>query len=866
LYIYQNCVAPAGWFNVSQSGFPVDPANVTAAPAFLSGDGTIATPYQCSVTTTLVGTTVLVVNTVTVTGLVPFQHVPIIDLNAVANVGRFSFSNSYADAAGTLVFQIIFQDLPQSVPGTSYTAAIRVGSATAYIDAIVNIVISFVTTAGSISGTPEVGQVLTYTTGVASDGVPPYVYSWVWKRDGVTIAGATASTYTLVAADNGKSITVTLTATDAAADTATATTAPVGPVTKAVFPPGVWDPTPSGAMTSGNPGTSSGVWSGPNGSVVQATGCVEVSINGTSYSASVTVNAGQTLYQRWKQTPACGGSASGTTITGTVSSSAYENSYSLALNRVPAPPIGDISDTNVNLAGTVTKAIAAPISGINSTAYVTYDSSSTGTVIQASTDNVTFTTLSTSGTGFSVTDGQTLYIRQTVGSAITTGYTAVLRVGDGTNTPGTYDEFTYTATTVSTAAFPNLPAPLQTGPVSIPETVSGTWADGSTSLTSTDCLLISTNNVSFNQGPLSVVNGNTLYMKWDPAGATCGDAADGATITGDLTNGVNVESYSLTLDRTPNAFTLTPIAGQAVTSTATSNIITLSGTNAPAYITYTAGAPDTLVNPKVSINGGAYVSVPTSGTTVSAPPGATLTFQGDTGSTLFEDYTVTFNVGSTSSAWSVDTVLAVGVPYEGGYFAGQINDGGTIYNLVVAPRATGQFGGGAFSELQWGISNTSDTPTGTFENQTYGKPANDAANDASHPAFLWARGLNIGGYTDWYVPAKNELEVLCYNLKPNTIANSTFSGANPDAVPPRPSNYTISDPAQTIADGTNGTANFRVGGSEAFDNYDVYWSSSQAVSPDGGSAWWQAPGGNNTQSYFDKNNGSLVRVIRRVPA
>jgi hypothetical protein len=48
----------------------------------------------------------------------------------------------------------------------------------------------------------------------------------------------------------------------------------------------------------------------------------------------------------------------------------------------------------------------------------------------------------------------------------------------------------------------------------------------------------------------------------------------------------------------------------------------------------------------------------------------------------------------------------------------------------------------------------------------------------------------IGGFSDWYMPAKNELEVCYFNLKPTTTSNNTSSGINPNAVPARASNYT----------------------------------------------------------------------------
>ena len=807
LFVYQSCIGTPGWYDVSQGGLPVDPINVSAVPSFLGGDGTIGNPYQCTATSTTSGGTEVIVNTVTVTGLAPNQFVPINDLNAFTNQGRFSFTNNYADGGGTLMFQIIFRDVPPSSGGTTFNALIRVGNATAYISSEVN-VSSFILTPGSIAGTPTSGSTLTYTQGVASGGVAPYAYTWVWRRDGVNISGATASTYTLTSADAGKNITVRLTATDATAAAASATTSSVGPVAAVPFPPGVWSPTPAGAMNTSNPGTSSGVWNGTTDTIT-ATGCVEVSTDGSSWSNSLTINPGNTLYQRWKQTSLCGGAATGTTITGTVAATTYSTNYSLTINRVPSPSIADISSTNVNPSAVTTQQIASPIFGLNSTAYVTYAPSSTGLSIQASTDNISFVSLTTSGTGFSVVNGQTLYIRQTTGSAITTPYTAVIRVGDGTNTLATYDEFVYTATTTSTPPFPGLPPSLQAGPTTIPGTVSGTWASGTTTLTATGCILISSDNVTFNQGPLVINDGDTLYEKWEPTGASCGEAPDATTITGTITNGTEVQSYSLTIDRTPATFNLTTLTGQTLSSTVTSNTVTLSGTNAATYITYTAGSPNTLVNPQVSINSGAYVAVPSSGTTLSAPPGATLTFQADVGSALNTQYTISFNLGSLTRSWSVTTkaTLDPGEPYAGGYYGGQLDFGGTLYNLVIAPVTEGSLQGQT-TGLSWATVNTNDTSANvTF----YGSLATTTYANAQHPVFNWAvnnvngpnagtydatntAGTGIGGYNDWYVPARYELMILYYYFKVGTAPNDFGTGNNPYAEPPVISPFTTFDP------------------------------------------------------------------------
>jgi hypothetical protein len=77
----------------------------------------------------------------------------------------------------------------------------------------VNVIAPSNTVAPVISGTAVVGQTLTSTTGTW-DGIPTPTYSYQWKR-GVTNVGTNATTYTLVAADAGQSITCVVTATNA---------------------------------------------------------------------------------------------------------------------------------------------------------------------------------------------------------------------------------------------------------------------------------------------------------------------------------------------------------------------------------------------------------------------------------------------------------------------------------------------------------------------------------------------------------------------------------------------------------------------------------------------------------------------------
>lgn len=65
----------------------------------------------------------------------------------------------------------------------------------------------------TITGTPETGELLTAATGTWT-GSPTPGYSYQWMRDGETISGATASTYTIVEDDEGSKLRALVTATN----------------------------------------------------------------------------------------------------------------------------------------------------------------------------------------------------------------------------------------------------------------------------------------------------------------------------------------------------------------------------------------------------------------------------------------------------------------------------------------------------------------------------------------------------------------------------------------------------------------------------------------------------------------------------
>ena len=193
--------------------------------------------------------------------------------------------------------------------------------------------------------------------------------------------------------------------------------------------------------------------------------------------------------------------------------------------------------------------------------------------------------------------------------------------------------------------------------------------------------------------------------------------------------------------------------------------------------------------------------------------------------------------------------LVIGQALGGGFYAGQISTAGNSiadYNLVVGPVSSAQ------SILAWKTSRTTTTGTTSVING----PANSTAmNNASHPAAQFCEAVTAGGFTDWYMPAKNELEVCYYNLKPSTTSNDTASGINANAVPARASNYTSGTPAQTSA------TDFQTTGTEYF-TAGSYWSSTEFSSTKGQTQYFS----DGLQFNYNKDySGSIrVRAIRRV--
>lgn len=264
-----------------------------------------------------------------------------------------------------------------------------------------------------------------------------------------------------------------------------------------------------------------------------------------------------------------------------------------------------------------------------------------------------------------------------------------------------------------------------------------------------------------------------------------------------------------------------------------------------------------------SDNGGSSVTY----TAISSPGGVTatgssspITVTGLTNGTTYTFTVTSTNVCGTSSPSSPSNSVTptaapsyIGQPYGGGYYAGKIavNGGGVAtHYLIVSPKSTGEL-----TNTAWGPDAVTTGITSAING-----PTNSAALSAlgtSYAAAGFCENLVIGGYSDWYLPAKNELEVLYYFLKPTTDNNNTSSGANPNAVSPEPinTNYTVNSPAITTAG--NG---FISGGINALPDTYV-WTSTEANSGSSACQYGYTLRQNNVSKVDPVN----VRAIRRIP-
>jgi hypothetical protein len=156
-----------------------------------------------------------------------------------------------------------------------------------------------------------------------------------------------------------------------------------------------------------------------------------------------------------------------------------------------------------------------------------------------------------------------------------------------------------------------------------------------------------------------------------------------------------------------------------------------------------------------------------------------------------------------------------------GGFVFYVTDGG-LHGLEAAP--VDQSEGTGWGCYEDNVTGAVDTDIGTGAQNTEAIVSFEC--DDGSPAALAATGYELSGYDDWFLPSKDELNLMWTNLADSDDNSSNSGPADPNNV--------------------GGFAN------------DYYWSSSQNNSND---AWLQVFV-NGVQLDYDKNYTSRVRAVR----
>jgi hypothetical protein len=186
---------------------------------------------------------------------------------------------------------------------------------------------------------------------------------------------------------------------------------------------------------------------------------------------------------------------------------------------------------------------------------------------------------------------------------------------------------------------------------------------------------------------------------------------------------------------------------------------------------------------------------------------------------------------------------AIGSAFGGGYFAGQIRVGDVLFGLVMA---------GAAGELS-GRWNAGTSKVEDAVSRRDGRENTIAMDAAGSKLAARALALNINGFTDWYIPALDELEILYRNFKPSSCSSYPGDGINKNSVPAG-TKYTSASPAQTTV------------AALVEDEADAlipawYWSSTQFAA-DPANAWFQGFV-NGYQNGNHKSYAGRARAVRR---
>lgn len=183
----------------------------------------------------------------------------------------------------------------------------------------------------------------------------------------------------------------------------------------------------------------------------------------------------------------------------------------------------------------------------------------------------------------------------------------------------------------------------------------------------------------------------------------------------------------------------------------------------------------------------------------------------------------------------------------GGFFVGILVHNDEPHALIVSPKEHGEF-----NHVTW-LDNRADVFQATDYVNGYSNTV--AMAEAGSELARKILQLEINGFKDWALPARDQLELLYRNAKPGTYGNAcTFrDGDNPSSIPPGYP-YLESLPLQCE------DKSFQTDGPESLEEA-WYWSSTQYSA----SCAWNQDFGNGYQDNLVKDYRARARAVRMIP-